>query len=191
MATRGTVRRNFSHMLAPMSTVNLKAKLQTPRILWFSMFTTIVIFDVVLTKLREEQRAHEHMPELPHLFLEVFALAAVSLAVVAVVLPRRAFDRALANANFELSDEGGRKVLADPGAAIGTAFVAFQTPFIIGLALSEAIALCGFTAGFLGGSMLAVSAFFFVSAALMASKFPMANSITRGIERVTGATVVL
>jgi hypothetical protein len=57
---------------------------------------------------------------------------------------------------------------------------------LVGMARCEAIALVGFTLGFMGASLVVAGAFFVVALALMATKFPRIGTVIREIESATG-----
>lgn len=77
-------------------------------------------------------------------------------------------------------------VIDNPDAVIAAAMPAAQTRFILGMALSESVALFGFVLTFLGFPAAWTIGFFAASWALMAMRFPRPEAITRWIESVLG-----
>ncbi len=136
--------------------------------------------------------------------LPVLGVVALSLAIVSVVLPARTYQVAVAARKKlplrEVSDTSGsdvipagfgpmKSVFVDPDAAIGAAFATFQTPFILGLALSEAVSICGFVLGQLGFGPLEYLPFFVVSWVLIGMRFPTVDKVLGPFERAQGAVI--
>src|SRR5204863_309405 len=65
-----------------------------------------------------------------------------------------------------------RRVFADPVAALAAGVRAQQSPMILGLALSEAVAVCGLVYRLMGGELRVSAVFFAVGAALIAARVP-------------------
>lgn len=177
------------------------AALQVMRILWAGLAGSVVVYDVVLVVVRKDP--NRAVPEMtPHL-PEMLAVVALGIAVASFVLPRKFLADGIARLNVPVTEEPGeaiggfresapvRRVVTNPEQAVVSALPVFQTPFLVGMALCEAIALFGFMLGFMGARMPVAVGFFLLSLALMAVKFPRLSSITGAIERATGASCKL
>jgi hypothetical protein len=170
------------------------------RIIWIALMVSVVLYDVMLVQLRKQRGPSNDMP--PHL-PEMLALLAVVIAVVSIVLPRRLFAVALKQVDAKVAEEPGevvgsfresapvQRVVSNPEEAILGALAVFQSPFLVGMALCESIALFGFMLGFLGESMKVAVGFFLVSLSLMAVRYPRVASMTQAIESSTGAKCLL
>jgi hypothetical protein len=159
--------------------------LRVPRILWSSLVVSTLILLYVTT--RRPQPAGPPQA----ILLPVFALVAVSVIGVSFVLPARIYARhaaAVRVAITEAPDTGGsdvipyrearrRRVFANPASARRTATMIFQTSFILGMALSENVALLGFALAWLGHSIAVYAPFFVVSWVLMALRFPTEKAV--------------
>lgn len=162
--------------------------LQTMKILWASIsFSTLIVLFVGL------QAAAS--PDEPPPMMLLFALGFVSMGLVAAsqLLPKQTLVAALKAQNFQVTEPGaeermfndaprkGRK-FAQPAEVRQKLVMCAQTPFILGLALSEAIALMGFVLLTQGFALAHVLGFFVVSWLLLASKFPRFESWRRVLE---------
>lgn len=172
--------------------------LTTMRIMWASLMFSVCILLVVVFIVPPEPGA------LPPLALPLFALVALSTAVLSFVIPKRSYAAAAKSVEIPVApsqDSGGmpagmfqgagpaRKLPAHPDEARRRATVLFQTQFILSLALSEAVALFGFMLGHLGFSLVQFVPFFAVSLALMALRFPTEERIVAMFEAATGVYV--
>ena len=162
--------------------------LQTMRILWASIsFSTVI---VLMAGLKAAA-----VPDEPPPMVMLFALGFVSLGIAGAsqLLPKRALVLALKAQNFRVAEpraeermfndapRRGRK-FAEPAEVRKKLVMCAQTPFILGLALSEAIALMGFVLLMQGFALLQALGFFVVSWLLFASKFPRFESWQRALE---------
>jgi hypothetical protein len=181
-------------------TPRIAIRLQVMRIIWIALMVSVVLYDVMLVQLRKQHDPSGDVP--PHL-PEMLALLAVVIAIVSFVLPRRLFTVALKRVDVKVAEEPGevvgsfresapvRRAVSNPEVAVLAALAGFQSPFLVGMALCESIALFGFLLGFLGESMKVALGFFLVSLALMAVRYPRVTTMTRAIESSTGAKCVL
>jgi hypothetical protein len=174
----------------------MAARLQVMRILWMAMVVSSLLFLVMihLVHAGEDQRMPPRLPEM---------LGALSLgiAIISVVLPARAFDAALRAMDVTFENEIGEpvgsfresapttKLIAKPHDTVLAAFTRYQQPFLIGLALAEAINLFGFMTGFYGAPPYAYAPFFVLGLGLMFWRFPRLVTITSALERVKGAKI--
>lgn len=170
-------------------------RLLTPRILWGALLASTVLFLVVL--LLQPHAPSQPMPILP----PALGVMALGLAVFSFVLPMQQQRATLQRAKVEVTDAPDpnasgiipyrdapkRRVFADPAAAETAAFVAYQTPLILGCALSEAIATFGFVLGFLGHPPAVFLPFFVLSWILIAVRFPTLARVRGPLERAKGA----
>lgn len=167
----------------------------TVRILWGALLASTVMFLVVLLFVPNEHP--NPMPILP----PAFGVMALGMAVLSFALPSQQQKSALTRASVAVTEEADpnasgiipyrdapkRRVFADPKAAETTAFVAYQTPFILGCALSESIALFGFVIGFLGHPAPFFMPFFALSWLLLAVRFPTLARVRAPLERAKSA----
>jgi hypothetical protein len=175
-------------------------QLQVPRILWGAIFASVVMLLGMVLILKP---APLEPPE-PVLF---FALSAVAVAVLVAsfVVPPLGIRQAVLRAKLEVTQETvvdpargsdvlpyretatvTRKVAAKPKQARASALVAYQTSLILGMALSEAVALLGFMLHFLGFPLPWVLPFFLASWVSMALRFPTVEKVLGPFERAAG-----
>ncbi len=166
--------------------------LVTLRIIWGGIFSSTVLFLVVLSIVERPGELAEPM------MLPVMGLVAASTAVVAVVLPELLFRQGL-NAqkpNIAIQEqpdpeapEGfGRTVLlpSDPAAARRSLLAAYSTKTILGCALSEAVCIFGFVLGFLGVAIPLVVPFFLVGWLLLGYHFPRDAGMLGPAKKILG-----
>jgi hypothetical protein len=156
------------------------------RILWTALSFSTVFFVVLVTGFRPAPAGPPQAILLP-----AFAFIAIGMIVVSFVLPRVGYKTAVDNARPEITevtdasasdvipyrDAPRRRVFAKPEEARRKAVVIFQTPFILGMALTESITLLGFTLGWLGHPMWAWAPFFAVGWELFALRFPTKQAV--------------
>lgn len=82
-----------------------------------------------------------------------------------------------------------RRVFADPKKAMGAAFMTYQTPFILGMALSESVALCGLILWMSGFGFAEGMPFVVVAWISMALRFPTLDKVIVPFERAHDATL--
>lgn len=175
--------------------------LQVPRILWAALIASTVVFLVVLLVLRPAP------PEPPPLMMfPGFAVTAVLLLVASVFVPRMTIRNAVLQSKPEVTEETiedparaasdvlpyrdtatlTRKVAKNPKKARRKALVIYQTSFILGMALSEAVALFGFVLHFLGFPLSWALPFFGACWISMALRFPTVERVLGPYERAAG-----
>lgn len=137
-----------------------------------------------------------------------FALsaAAVAVLVASFVVPPLGLRQAAQHAKLEATQETvvdpardgsdvlpyretatvTRTVAAKPKQARTRALIAYQTSLILGMALSEAVALLGFVLHFVGFPLLWVLPFFLASWVSMALRFPTVEKVLGPFERAAG-----
>lgn len=176
-------------------------RMRTILILWTALLLSIGIYAAILII------PLMPLPQTPQNPIMLYAIAPVALivAVVSFILPAQMYRQAaLRNApktiEQSIQDDSfsaayrnapptqTKKYFADTKAAQQSAFAVFMTPFILRLALSESIALFGFTLGFLGFPALHVAPFFILSVILFILRFPTQNAVFRPFEEAHQAS---
>jgi len=173
-------------------------KLSVLRILWIAMLLATAMYAGLAFSgiFRPPAEPAERM--MPF----VFGVMAIVLAVVSFALPRTIHANAARASTVEIREEAPpdgfseryreamakRRVFADPQAALGKAYFAFMTPFVLSIALSEAIALFGLVLAVLGFEKIIATPFFVAGALLIAIRFPTHAKITRAFEEAHGAS---
>jgi hypothetical protein len=166
--------------------------LRTPRILWSSLTLTPGIYLGILWTL------HVHAPAPPDALVWGLFGAAAFTAILCGALPRRLHQQAIERARFEVVEEPDpaapptmlrenatlRRVFADASKVRAQSLAPYQTSFIIGMALAEAIAIFGLVLGMLGGAWNLVLPFFAVAWILMAAQFPTTARVLSPIEQL-------
>jgi hypothetical protein len=174
--------------------------LSTFRILWGSMLASIGLYAFILGSGLAQTAA---APQAPHL-VYVLGVAALMCAGGSIVVPRIVYQQAvLKNSPLAIVDEPApdassakyrqqaptRKVFADPAAARQVAMRCFASPFILSIALSEAVALFGLVLGILGFGFPTAGLFFAGGLCLVAARFPTEQRIFEPFQRLLGATI--
>jgi F0F1-type ATP synthase membrane subunit c/vacuolar-type H+-ATPase subunit K len=176
-------------------------RLRVVLILWGALFISTCMFILVLV-IQQRSGVLPTEPVNP-IMLPVFGVVALAIAVTSVVFPRHMHRSLLKAAKLEILtevDERGGPVLfrdaaptirvfADSAKARDVAFPRFQTPFILGMALSESVALFGFTLGFLGFPLPHVLPFWGVCWVLMIMRFPTRKRIYGPLEELHDAVI--
>jgi hypothetical protein len=173
-------------------------RLQTVRILWAALFGSSLLFLMMVTShIVHDEEGHGVPPHLP----ELLGALAVGIAIVSIVLPAKNFDAMLRTLDVKFENEVGEpigsfresapttRLIAEPHKTVLAAFARYQTPFIIGMALSESICLFGFMLGFMGAPPYAYAPFFALGLGLMVWRFPRLVTITSALERVKQAQI--
>lgn len=173
--------------------------LNTPRILWAALLFSQVLYFGLLAAPGLLERPTT--PAEPALFWPI-ALVAVVVAVTSWVLPavfwRNAF-RGSAPLDTQPLEGGAQSAayraemsargFVDPQKALTLALQRGFTPFILGVALNESVALFGFVLGFLGHSLLTVLPFFLTAWLMMLPRFPTERMFLRPLARAQGVEI--
>jgi len=173
--------------------------LLTNRILWGSILFSSLLFPVVLVLIGQDKPQLREPVAVP-----VLGVLAITAAIMSRVLPpflrRQAFakeqvrieQQADPNSALALYRGAGptRRVFADREGARMIAMRVQQTTSILGLALSEAVGLCGFALGIIGFELWPAAPFFAVSWLLILTLFPTERAAIRALERHHDATLV-
>jgi hypothetical protein len=143
----------------------------------------------VLTVVLDNHGAHA-----PPLSAPVFAALAFAVAVVSFVLPARAAVLTAKRNEVELAP--GRPApgssqptvtFANPARAAKRAFGAAFAPFVLSVALSEAVCLFGFALHMVGGRVAASLPIALFGVALVAIRFPTVTRMVGAYESAHGA----
>jgi hypothetical protein len=170
----------------------------TLRILWFALLASVFLYLGIAIVVLSKVAVKPQIPFMP------FVLSGLSLvvAVVSFVLPPITYAQAAKTVEIDVQDEVApsafpsryreampkRQVFSDPQAATSKAFALFMTPFILSLALSEAIALFGLVLVQMGFGVLTGLPFFFAGAVLIAVRFPTESKVLDMFEKARGAS---
>ncbi len=167
-----------------------------PRILWGALLASQVIYVVMLSVPGLLERGAGGVPD--PTFLPPLAIAAGGVAIASFVAPMIFRRSALARASVETREipdpealQGFRRAATmreyvDPSAARKHAAALAFVPFVLSLALSEAISIFGFLAGFTGSPVEHWAPFFAAGMTLTAIRFPTERSFFGPFEAKTG-----
>jgi hypothetical protein len=175
----------------------VKQKLFTLRVLWMGMMTSSVLFVVVLFIVRGNRgNMSQPNPILP----VVLGVIGVGMAVASYLVPRVWYRNILATKKVAIEEEAKpgafgqyrqegptERVFAKPRDAFNQALRLYNTPFILSMALAEAISIDGLVVGMTGHPVAVALPFFLVGTGLIAEKFPSVSFITKQIERAHDA----
>lgn len=145
-----------------MKAPSLDARLMTLRTLWAAMTVSTLLMAGVEVHLRGATPAP---PPPPATTLYGLTVAAAVVAVVSLVLPRRLYAQAVAQRGKRIEGAATDAQLADR-------LPLFMTPFILGVALSEAVSTFGFLVGRLGGERAHALALLGAGTLLTLARFP-------------------
>lgn len=150
-----------------MKAPTLDAGLTTMRVLWSAMTMSTVLLAGIELHLRRTLPLAPPPPQ-----ATVFALsgAAAVVAVVSLVLPKRLYAQAVAARGKPI--EG-----AVTDAQLVPRVPLFMTPFILSLALSEAVSLFGFVVGRVGGELPHALALLGAGTLLVLVRFPTRGAL--------------
>ena len=184
-----------------MSTTPRSPSLFTMQVLWGALIVTPGLHALVLVATHKVDAAE---PGPDAVMVVSITVCALIVAALSVALPRvrarrgAALSKPATRDDQTYTDQGDHgfreaatatttRVLADPAAAEQAAFRAAFTPFILGMALAEAIANFGFVLAFLGGGLRLAAPFFAASVALQAVRFPTRAGVLARYEEAVGA----
>lgn len=172
--------------------------LNTARILWFALLMATFLYMGIAYGVLPKKVTVAPDPMMPGLFGGI----AVVVAVMSFLVPRMTYQQAAKAADVKIEEEvvsnafpkryreamPKRAVFAEPGEAIAKAYACFQAPFILSIALSEAIALFGLVLAQLGFDMAVSLPFFLAGAALIVNRFPQEPKVLAMFEQARGAS---
>lgn len=162
--------------------------LATMKVMWAAIsFSTVLFLAVGL--------GAAQVPDEPPETVMLFAFAGLSLGILAAsqLVPKQVLIAALKAEKFEVLEPPPEEHMFDDSPRRGRRFAApdevrrklihcAQRPFILGIALSEAIPIMGLVLMMIGFSLQHALGFFVVSWALLLSKFPRLSSFERVLE---------
>ncbi|HRI62858.1 MAG TPA: hypothetical protein PK156_01435 [Polyangium sp.] len=172
--------------------------LMTLRILWFALLMSTFLYMGIAYGVLAGKATVPQIPIMP----PVLAALSLVLAATSFLLPRFIYPQAAKTAAVKIEEEVAsnsafpdryreaspkQRVFADPSEAMSKAFACFMTPFILSLALSEAIALFGLVLAQLGFETILSVPFFVAGAVLIAIRFPQQATVVTMFEKVHGA----
>lgn len=174
-----------------------KNPMQTLRTLWAALMGSVVLLGVVCFV--QSSQAHDNAPQ--QVMLVGIGVSAVFEAVLSFLLPAKTLKTAFRNFEAETVEQpasadesamfGGEprmeKVFKHPGKAYKAALARYQAPFILSLALSEAVALNGVVLSSLGFGSPVFLSFVAAGLVLMAIRYPNEERIIALIEKGAGA----
>lgn len=179
-------------------------QIRTMQILWAALLSTPFLYVLVVIS---TGRAAANEPGPPALFYGVFGLLSLSLGAMSLALPGylrgRAARGAVLVSGLEVDDaqryapeheQGFREAAAaeverrfrDPQRAAETAARVYMTPFILGMALAEAVANFGLVLAFMGAGARAALPFFAATVALQVMRYPSRARVLAAFEERTG-----
>jgi hypothetical protein len=172
--------------------------LNTVRILWFALLMAIFLHMGIAYGVLPKKVAVAPDPIMPWALGGV----AVLVAVMSFLVPRMTYQQAAKAADVKIAEEVAstafpnryrealpkRAVFAEPDAAVAKAYACFQAPFIMSIALSEAVALFGLVLAQLGFDMAVSLPFFLTGAALILNRFPQEPKVLAMFEQARGAS---
>jgi len=168
------------------------------RILWFALLAaTFIYMGIAYGGLAKAAV----IPQEP-MMVAIFGGVSLMMAVMSFLLPRMTYKQAARAASVKIEEEVAssafpnryrealpkRTVFSNPDAAMTKAFACFQAPFILSMALSEAIALFGLVVSQLGFPIMMSLPFFLVGAVLVAIRFPQQANVLSMFEQARGAS---
>jgi hypothetical protein len=164
-------------------------RLRVLKILWLAPLLSLVAYAAVLFQLR----APWHPPALPSApglspsaLLGALALCAIAAAVASFVVPPvvlRMTLRKLGGSSRPEDSLGG--VSGDASSRLSERDVkVYTTPFLLGIALSESVAVSGFALGFVGYRATLFAPFFVAGAVLMLVRYPSAARVAAALAAV-------
>jgi hypothetical protein len=171
--------------------------LLTLRIVWFALLAATFMYLGLAVGVLAKNATKPELEIMP-LALGVVALI---ISITSFVFPQFLYNQIAKGGELEIKDEvvpnaysdryreavPKRQIFADPGAAMSKAYASFMSPFIISLALSEAVALFGLVLVMLGFGVAMSMPYFLVGATLIAVRFPSQPKVLAMLEKVRGA----
>jgi hypothetical protein len=163
--------------------------MKTVRILWGALLFSNVLLGVVTVLAPSQAR---HPPELTS--VEMLAAAALAVAVASFVVPARMRATYLAASRAETTPAeptptgAGPARFAHPDQAARRAMGGALTPFILSMALSEAVSIVGLQLHMLGAAMTVSTPFIVAGTVLAAVRFPTLARLVGPFERAHAAS---
>jgi F0F1-type ATP synthase membrane subunit c/vacuolar-type H+-ATPase subunit K len=170
-------------------------QLMMMRIIWAALLFSTITF-LVAGYVSISSRSEPLMPD--PIMLPALALVSVGIAAASVQLPRHLLIQSFQAAKYEVNDlpkeermfqeaRGRARRFANPDAVRSSLGPKVQTPFILSMALAEAVALNGFVLWFLGFPLTQAIGFFIVCWVLMIAHFPNPARYVQVLEKLYDA----
>lgn len=170
----------------------------TLRLLWFALLAATFLYLGIAVGVLAKVAAKPQIPQMP----ATLGGLSLAIAIISFVLPPKLYSVAAKTGEIATTDEvvpnafpsryreamPKRQIFADPQAATNKAYTTFMVPFILSLALSEAIALFGLVLVQMGFGVLTGLVFFFAGAVLIAVRFPTESKVRDMFEKARGAS---
>jgi len=171
--------------------------LNTLRIVWFALLASTFMYlglaVGILAKTAPKPQVNAMLFALP--------VVALMITIMSFVLPPFLYQQAAKAGDLDVIDEvvpnaypsryreamPKRQIFGDPQAAMNKAYASFMTPFILSLALSEAVAIFGLVVVMLGFGVSMGVPYFLLGAGLIAVRFPSQPKVLAKFEEVRGA----
>ena len=165
------------------------------RVLWVGLFVSTLLF-LVSGYVAVSDRGE--IPAPAPVMLPALAFVSLGIAAASVLFPRHLLRQSLRAAKYEIVDlpaqermftdtPGRARKFANPEAVRKTLAPKVQTPFILGMALAEAVAINGFVLWFVGFALVHAIGFFVVCWILMIAHFPKPARYRQLLEEVYDA----
>ncbi len=169
-----------------MSQARFAAALNTARILWGALTASTLLLAFVAVRARPPRLSHTMDSTVAY----TLAGAGVLVAITSFVLPARGYAAGVRGRRPEILEPGadGRARFANPEMAMTLATALYFTPFILSMALSEAVTLLGFVVYFQAGPDVVAWPLFAAGTLLAAVRFPTRARVLGAFERAHGAS---
>jgi hypothetical protein len=173
----------------------IDARMRTQRILFGALLFSNAMFAVV------SLNAPPHAPPEDPVMLIALVCVSVAVLVVSFVLPATFERKGLESMPAELTSSAdpnqpssfakhsGAKAFANPRKALADALARTMTPFILRMALREAVGIYGLMLVFLGYPMHYGFAFMAVSFLAQSIEFPRLSRVADALEKAKGASL--
>lgn len=143
-----------------------QASLSVPRIMWLALLISQCVYAALLNV----PGLIEVAPTPPPIVIRVvLGGAALAMAVASFLVPRFLWRSAMRQSSYRAPQDSSRRHDED---ALRQGMKLGMTPFIVGLALNESVAIFGLVLGFLGEHWFFTSPFFLLAIVLMLARFP-------------------
>lgn len=154
-----------------------RPSLSVPRIMWLALLVSQVIYAALLNVPGVMEIAPQPPPAGMRYGLAAFALLA---AIASFAVPRLLWSAALKASPYQGAQDTSR---GHDEAALKHGMRLGMPPFILGLALSETVAIFGLISGVLGEPWPVTTPFFATSMGLMLVRFPTERTFTGPLQQ--------
>jgi hypothetical protein len=164
--------------------------LRTVRILWAALVVSTLLIPFAASRMEIDPKQ-----TLQTSMAAILGLVALALTIASVVVPRLVLANGARVGTPEVSrpepipgvaSPPGR--FAQPDRAARRALAVCQQPFLLSMALSEAVSLIGLMLHAFGGGLLVAAPFFAAGTLLSLSRFPTFDGLFGPFERIVGAS---